>query len=76
MTHVVGGVLEVAGIPGFLGNLDEMMEASDSEGAGWSAFIAAWWDRFGTAEVGAADLFDVALGRAVRGGLGHRSGEW
>ena len=59
--HVVGGVLEVAGIPGFLGNLDEMMEASDSEGAGWSAFIAAWWDRFGTAEVGAADLFDVAL---------------
>ncbi|MBB6012421.1 hypothetical protein HNR59_001766 [Aquamicrobium lusatiense] len=59
--HVVGGVFEVAGIPGFLGNLDEMMEASDSEGAGWSAFIAAWWDRFGTAEVGAADLFDVAL---------------
>ena len=59
--HVVGGVLEVAGIPGFLGNLDEMMEASDSEGAGWSAFIAAWWDRFGTAEVGAADLFDVTL---------------
>lgn len=59
--HVVGGVLEVAGIPCFLGNLDEMMEASDSEGAGWSAFIGAWWDRFGTAEVGAADLFDVAL---------------
>ena len=59
--HVLGGVLEVAGVPGFLGNLDEMMEASDSEGAGWSAFIAAWWDRFGTAEVGTADLFDVAV---------------
>jgi hypothetical protein len=36
------------------------MEASDSEGAGWSAFIAAWWDRFGTADVAASDLFDVA----------------
>jgi hypothetical protein len=59
--HVLGGVLEVAGIPGFLGNLDEMMEASDSEGAGWSAFIAAWWDRFGTASVAAAELFDIAL---------------
>jgi hypothetical protein len=35
--HVVGGVLEVASIPGFLGNLDEMMEASDSEGAGASS---------------------------------------
>ena len=58
--QVIGGVLETAGIPGFLGNLEEMMAASDSEGAGWSAFIAAWWDRFGTAEVAAADLFDVA----------------
>lgn len=58
--HVIGGVLEVAGILGFLGNIDEMMEASDSEGAGWSAFIAAWWDRFGTADVGASDLFNVA----------------
>jgi len=40
--HVVGGVLEVAGIAGFLDNLEEMMEASDTEGAAWSAFIAAW----------------------------------
>jgi len=59
--QVMGGVLETAGIPGFLGNLEEMMEASDSEGAGWSAFIAAWWDRYGTASVLSADLFDVAL---------------
>ena len=58
--QVIGGVLATAGIPGFLTNLDDMMAASDSEGAGWSAFIAAWWDRFGTAPVGAADLFDVA----------------
>ena len=58
--QVIGGVLETAGIPGFLTNLEDMMAASDSEGAGWSAFIAAWWDRFGTAEVAAADLFDVA----------------
>lgn len=59
--QVIGGVLETAGIPGFLCNLEDMMAASDSEGAGWSAFIAAWWDRFGTAPVGSADLFDVAI---------------
>ena len=59
--QVIGGVLETAGIPGFLTNLEDMMAASDSEGAGWSAFIAAWWDRFGTSPVGAADLFDVAV---------------
>ena len=50
--QVLGGVLEVAGIEGFLGNLDEMMEASDAEGAVWRSFVSAWWDRFGTAEVG------------------------
>lgn len=59
--HVLGGVLEVAGIDGFLGNLEEMMAASDSEGTAWSGFVAAWWDRFGTAAVGTSDLFDVAL---------------
>jgi len=58
---VIGGILETAGIDGFLGNLDEMMSASDSEGMAWSAFIAAWWDRFGTAEVGTSDLFETAI---------------
>ena len=58
--QVLGGVLEVAGIEGFLGNLDEMLEASDSEGAVWRGFVSAWWDRFGTAEVGANDLYPIA----------------
>ena len=59
--QIVGGVLETAGIPGFLGNLEEMMEASDNEGAAWNGFIASWWDRFGTAEVGANDVLDLAI---------------
>ena len=58
---VIGGILETAAIGGFLGNLDEMMAASDSEGTAWSAFIASWWDRFGTAEVGTSDLFETAI---------------
>ncbi len=58
--QIMGGVLEVAGIEGFLGNLDEMMESSDSEGGAWRGFVSAWWDRFGTAEVGTGDLFDLA----------------
>ena len=58
---VLGGVLEVAGIEGLLGNLDEMLEASDSEGTVWRVFVSAWWDRFGTAEVGANDLYEIAL---------------
>jgi hypothetical protein len=49
--QVIGGVLEVAGITDFLGNLEQMMEASDTEGAAWSGFVRAWWNRFGTAPV-------------------------
>ena len=59
--QTMGGILEVAGIEGFLENLDDMMAASDSEGAMWRNFVAAWWDRFGTAEVGTSDLYDLAI---------------
>ena len=59
--QTIGGVLEHAGIEGFLGNLNEAIEAADSEGAKWRAFVQAWWDRFGTAEVGVSDLYDLAI---------------
>jgi len=59
-SQVLGGVLEVAGIENFLGNIDEMMQAADSEGVAWNAFIGGWWDRFGTAAVGTNDLFEIA----------------
>ena len=45
-SEVMGGVLEVAGIPGFLGNLNELYEASDSDGQMWREFTGAWWEAF------------------------------
>lgn len=59
--QTIGGVLEVAGLEGFLGNLDETMTASDGEGATWRSLVSAWWDRFGSAEVGITDLYGVAI---------------
>ena len=59
-SEVMGGILEVAGVPGFLGNLKEMYERADAEGAVWRAFVALWWQRFGTAEVGSSDLYELA----------------
>lgn len=59
--QVMGGLLEVAGIDGFLENLDEMMQAADADGGEWRAFVTMWWNRFGTAEVGTAALFELAL---------------
>jgi putative DNA primase/helicase len=59
--QVMGGILEVAGVPGFLGNLREMYQRADTEGAAWRAFVGLWWERFGTRSVAAADLYDLAL---------------
>ena len=42
----MGGVLDVAGIPGFLGNLNELYAASDSDGQLWREFTGAWWEAF------------------------------
>ena len=64
--QVMGGILEVAGVPGFLGNLKEMYERADAEGAAWRGFVAQWWERFGTAEVGVADLFELAQQSELR----------
>src|SRR5262249_7455851 len=58
---VIGGILENAQIPGFLGNLDEFYEAADAEGEVWRSFISIWAERFGETEVGTNDLFPLAV---------------
>ena len=59
--EVMGGILEVACVPGFLGNLNEMYERADAEGGTWRGFVGLWWDRFGTQPVTSADLCELAL---------------
>ena len=63
--QVMGGILEVAGVPGFLGNLKDMYEKADAEGGVWRGFVGQWWDRFGTQEVSAADLYELALQSSI-----------
>ena len=41
----VGGILDVAGIGGFLGNLDQFYEAADTDGQVWRELICAWYGR-------------------------------
>ena len=56
----MGGILAVAEVPGFLGNVDEMLEAADAEGAIWRAFVARWWESLQSNPVGVGDLYKVA----------------
>jgi hypothetical protein len=58
---VIGGILDVAGISGFLGNLRQFYATGDFERSAWQAFLARWWDRFRSESVGVADLFHTAL---------------
>ena len=60
-SHVVGGVLDVAGVPGFLGNLKETYQTTNAEGSAQAVFISAWWDRHGPQPAGTAELFDLAV---------------
>ena len=58
--RVVGGVLNVAGIPGFLENLDEFYAEADEEGRNDRAFVEAWFEKYGDQAVQVSDLFGVA----------------
>jgi putative DNA primase/helicase len=40
--EVIGGILDVIGMPGFLENKDELM-TRDDHARGWSALVAEWW---------------------------------
>jgi hypothetical protein len=43
----IGGVLETAGIPSFLENLEVIRSVQDDEAAQWRAFFSAWWETIG-----------------------------
>lgn len=76
-SKIIGGILEVAGIPGFLETLDEHYENSNDEENAWRAFIDAWWDAFQQTPVRVSDLNDLCerdeLLMALRGDKSARS---
>jgi len=60
--RVIGGILQSADIPGFLGNLDELYRSSNAEAATWRAFVAAWWEQHQETPVGVKTLYALATG--------------
>jgi hypothetical protein len=69
---VIGGILSVAGIPGFLGNLSDFYESTDSESATVRTFVASWWEQFKQMPVGVADLLQIALKPEISLDLGDK----
>ena len=56
--EVLGGMLAVMKIDGFLENLDRQYEEADLEGPQWSAFLERWHERFGEKPVTVAELVE------------------
>ncbi len=55
-SELIGGVLAVAGIDGFLANLDQLYDQADQDGQKWREFTAAWWEAFRDADKQVSDL--------------------
>ena len=53
---MIGGILDVAGIPGFLANDGAARERINDEQLEWRAFLCAWEECFGAGPVKAADV--------------------
>jgi len=73
--RVVGGILETAGIKGFLSNFDSLYNSIDEEGSQWEAFLLALREcfqdkRFSTAQISDALTYDPALVEALPDELG------
>jgi hypothetical protein len=70
-TRTLAGILEVAGIGGFLSNLPELYEQADEGGTQWAAFLGALWDAFGEQRFTSAEVVTALEqeGSALRAAL-------
>lgn len=72
--RTIGGILDVAGIAGFLEDRNLIHEDLDAESQEWREFVAAWDERFGASERGVKELLEFCdahelLASAIRGEL-------
>ena len=65
--EVVGGILDHAGVSGFLEDRDQFYQTTDQEGQQWSGFMELWWEEYGDSPVTTAELFELADQRDLLG---------
>lgn len=57
---VLGGILDAAGINGFMTNRDAGYRQSGADAGEWRAFFEAWWSKHRDADMGVAALAELA----------------
>jgi len=58
--RILGGILEAAGIHGFLENRDQRSDEADREAQRWTPFVGNWWKNYATNPVTPKDLLRFA----------------
>jgi hypothetical protein len=58
--QVVGGVLGVAGVSGFLDDRERLYSESDRQTSEWSAMCEHWWNAYKDHPITAKEVFEVA----------------
>ena len=70
----LGGILDVAGVRGFLGNAQELYARTDEETCEWRDFVQQWWERHHDKPVQVHELFCLANETELLGAiLGDKS---
>ena len=59
-TRIVGGILDTAGVEGFLQNHKALKARSDGETNEWQEFVSAWWSQYTKTPVGISELFQLS----------------
>lgn len=55
----IGGILAHSKVPGFLENLEDMYNETDSEGPQWTAFLETWEQKFGPQRLLVSELIEA-----------------
>lgn len=67
---VIGGILEFAGVPGLLGNLEELRASVDDETESWTHFLVALHKKFESRAITTAEIYQaVDYGPEIRDAL-------
>jgi hypothetical protein len=85
-SRVMGGVLDVAGVQGFLENIDEMRTSLDPQTTARLAFVEIWWNEYQSQETTGSELWSLisdqedivaglGLGSATERGLRTQFGQ-
>ena len=70
-SRVIGGILAVAGIPGFLGNLNDAYAHADAESDDTRILIEAWWAAERNRAITAAEIFPLVIQHSIPLDLGN-----